>query len=64
MAAKRIYVVSDGGIPEGESLVKASTPAQAIGFVVRERYSAEVASQEQLVTLIGAGIKVQEAGEE
>lgn len=64
--AKRIYLVASklGEGEEAGALVRASSQAQAIGHVVRNRYVAEVASQTQLVDLLMAGIKVQEAGDE
>lgn len=61
----RIYVVRD---QDGQAdsaantrLVKASSQAQAIGHVVRARYTAGVAKQDELVRLMGAGVKVEEA---
>jgi len=59
--AKRIYRVSmqaDAGGPE--VLVRASSQAQAIGFVARHTYSVAVASQSDLVRLLSAGQKVLE----
>lgn len=62
-AAKRIYVVSDG-TPDHSVLVRASSQAQAVHHVVSSRYTAKVASQSDLVVLLGVGVKVQEAGNE
>ncbi|WP_408953017.1 hypothetical protein [Lysobacter sp. Hz 25] len=67
----RIYAVTDkhaepdaDGTPAAPSLVRASTKAQAVTAVVRDRYSASVASQEQLVAALAKGVKVITAGEE
>lgn len=67
----RIYTVTDkhaqanaDGTPAAPALVRASTKAQAIAAVVKERYSAAVASQEALVATIDKGVKVITAGEE
>jgi hypothetical protein len=60
-AAKRIYVVTEEGKNE-QHLVRASSQAQAVHHVVAARFCAEVASQSQLVQLLGDGVKVEEAG--
>lgn len=62
---RRIYLVASklGEGNEAGALVRASSQAQAIGHVVRNRYAAEVASQTQLVDLVTAGIKVEDAGD-
>lgn len=67
----RIYVVTDknappnpDGTPAAPALVRASTKAQAITAVVKDRYSAAVASQEELVATLDKGVKVITAGEE
>lgn len=60
----RIYVVrtvSEGGPVR---LVDAANQAQAIGHVVRNTYTAEVAEQRELVELVGKGVKVEKAGAE
>lgn len=59
--SKRIYIVTRKN--GHHRLIRANTPAQAIGFAVRSDYNAEVASQEALVGLLGSGIKVEDAGE-
>ncbi len=62
----RIYAVSEGPA-NGETgrlaihLVRATSQAQAIRHVVTPKYRADVASQEQLVQLLGAGVQVQDA---
>jgi len=58
----RIYVVR--GPNQAVALVKASSQAQAVGHVVRNAYEAEVAEQDILVELAGAGVKVENAGTE
>ena len=57
---KRIYVVTCG--TDNKTLVRATSQAQAIGHVVRSLYTAEVASQDDIVALLAAGKKVEEAG--
>lgn len=65
MADKRIYVVTEGtsdGTKQGEFMVKASSQAQAVAHVVKGRFSAEVASTDDVVRLMGAGATVQDTG--
>lgn len=62
MATTRVYVVKEGD--SGGRLVEAASQAQAISHVVRGKYVATVATQGELVTLLGAGAKVEKAGEE
>lgn len=69
MAANRIYVV--GGIdkryPESftePQLVRASSQAQAVGHIVRGKYHAKVAKQDDLERLLGEGHKVESASSE
>lgn len=58
----RIYVVKN---KKGmESLVRAVTTASAIRHAARAEFSAEVASQDELVRLAGGGHNVEVAGEE
>jgi hypothetical protein len=59
----RIYVVHSTAEGEGPRLVTAVSQAQAIGYVA-SKYTAVVASQTELVTLLGQGLKVEEAGNE
>lgn len=68
MTAKRIYLVAPKPGTGSESidracLVRANTQAQAIGHAVRNRYTASVATQDQIVDLVSLGAKVEEAGE-
>lgn len=59
----RIYVVREqGATGAGRHLVEAATQAQAIGHVVRGKYTAEVAEQGELVELVSKGVKVEKAG--
>lgn len=60
-AQKRIYlVVCDTG---AERLINATSKAAAIHCCVKAAYSADVASQSDLVRLMQAGAKVVEASE-
>jgi len=59
--SQRIYVVTGEQQPR---LVRASSQAQAIGYVVRNKYKAAVASQTDLIELLSQGVKVEEATEE
>ena len=62
MTPTRIYLVT---ATDGEArLVRASTPAQAIRHVARERYRCNVAAQETLVEMLSAGDPVETAGEQ
>ena len=65
--ARRIYKIRDTESRDDErayALVRATNPAQAIRHVVRDRFTADVASQDDLVELVGHGLKVQTAGDE
>jgi hypothetical protein len=60
----RIYTVSelaDNGDTTAQHLVRAASQAQAIRAVCSERFIAEVATQDELVSLAGAGKKVLDA---
>lgn len=57
----RVYRVDLAGAPH---LVRASTPAQALAHAARGVSTVRVASQDDLIDLIAAGIKPQTAGEE
>jgi hypothetical protein len=62
---KRIYVINDSAAgKETVFLVNAATAAQAIGHVLKARYTASVVKQHQLVKLMQAGVKEQEVGDE
>ncbi len=62
MALQRVYVIREGG--KNSRLVSAGTPAQAIRHVVKEKFTAGVASQSDLIELISGGIKVENAAQE
>lgn len=56
--SERIYVV---GGPTGIHLVSAPTRQTAIAYVANSQYHANVASQTDLVELLGKGVKVEYA---
>jgi hypothetical protein len=57
-AALRIYAVLNGD--KKARLVRASHPANALQHVARTTYTVRVATQADLETLLGSGIKVEE----
>lgn len=62
---KRIYVVTeDHDEGERKTLVRAATPAQAIRHEVKDRFTAEVATTDEVAELVGGGTKVQDASVE
>lgn len=65
MSESRVYVVVDrateGEADEAHYLVRATNPAQAARHVTRSRFSVEVASQDDLIRLMGASVKVEDA---
>jgi len=59
--AKRVYkVTSDKGV---NWLVRASTKTGALAYVGSKVLTSEVASQDDLIGMISAGMRVEEAGE-
>lgn len=63
----RIYKIQDADSMADAGayrLVRAATPAQAVRHVTRERFIANVASQDDLVELLGHGLVVEVAGDE
>ncbi len=54
----RIYLVKT---PAGEQLVRAFNKTVAINHVVDNTITAEVASQDDLIRLVSAGVKVQDS---
>ena len=57
----RVYkVVNKAGEKQA---IRAQNPAQAIRHAARNEYTAKVASQSDLIDMLSAGIKVQDAGE-
>lgn len=62
--ATRIYVVTSiHEQPMTSRLVRASNVSQAVRHAAKSAFMVEVASQDTLVDLIGAGAKVEDAGE-
>jgi hypothetical protein len=57
----RIYVISGDST---DRLVRAATSAQAIRHVVRNRFVSRLADQEEIVKLMGSGIRVEDAGDD
>ncbi len=64
MSKSRIYQCDVTVQPTSVRLVRATNASQAIRHVAEGMITAEVASQEALVRLIGQGTKVEDAGEE
>lgn len=56
--ASRIYAVDDGS---SLSLVRAGHPAQALAHVTRGRFKVRVASQDDIVSAVSAGVVVSDA---
>jgi hypothetical protein len=54
--ASRIYTVTTN---DGPRLVKASTRQQALSHVAHAMFDIRVSNQDDLVTLIGKGVKVE-----
>jgi len=69
MAAQRIYMVVNAqarGIAGNEQparLVRAIHPAQALRHVAEDTLAVAVASQNDLVRLLGAGVRVEQSGQ-
>lgn len=59
----RIYVVKDTDL-HSRTLVRASSQAQAVRHVTKSRFEVEVASQDTIVSLMEAGLKVETAAAE
>jgi hypothetical protein len=57
----RVYRVDLAGTPQ---LVRASTPAQALAHAARGVSQVRVATQDDLIDLVAAGIKPSTAGED
>lgn len=56
----RIYVVDGGATPR---LVRSSHPSRALAHVSRTTYKVRVASQDDLVGLLGSGVVVEDDAE-
>lgn len=63
MTTKRIYVVQKAGT-EQRRLIRASNVAQARNHVARDTLQVAVASQDELVSLVSGGARVEDAGEQ
>ena len=59
--SSRYYVVTDTNNPEATRLIRAKTPAQALRYAVRSRYTVEVANQDDLVALLSSGSQAEVA---
>ena len=59
----RIYLVTDIETNK-HRLIRASNQAQAVNFVARSRFDVEVAGQDDLVSLVAAGVGVELATQE
>jgi hypothetical protein len=64
-AEKRTYLVLDkGSNPPVGRLVKTISTQRAVAHVVGERYDVRVATQDDLIYALTAGVKVEEIGEQ
>lgn len=61
MSKTRIYTISNG---DTDRLVRAASRAQAISHVARSVFNSRVATQDDLVDAMQAGVKVEDAGAE
>lgn len=59
--SQRVYLVKGN---DQFRLVKASTKAQAVGFVARNMFTASVAKQDELIEALTSGLTVEIAQEE
>ena len=57
----RIYLVKDDNF--GRFLVRANTPQQAVAHIAKQQYEVKVASQDELVSLVSDGVKVEDVKE-
>lgn len=59
----RIYSVKSEVLPTGlkTRLIRAKTSTQALAFAVRDFYTCELASQDELIDLATNGVKVENA---
>lgn len=58
---KRIYIVKDN---DARRLIRAANVAQARNHVARDTLQVAVASQDELVSLVSGGARVEDAGEQ
>jgi hypothetical protein len=61
MTATRIYIVGSSDPAFPVRLVKASIRQQALSHVAQSLFTVRVASQDDLISALGAGIKVESA---
>lgn len=70
MATQRIYMVANAqardpaGNEQPARLVRAIHPAQALRHVAEDTLAVAVASQDDLVRLLSAGVRVEQSGRE
>jgi hypothetical protein len=64
MSSTRIYAVKPKGSEGPPRLIRASTQAQAMRHVARDTLQCAVASQDDIVTAINAGAKVETSSDE
>jgi hypothetical protein len=60
MAAQRIYIVKNN-VTNTVRLIKASVVSQAITHASKQEFEAHVATQDELVDGLNAGIKIEQA---
>lgn len=60
--SNRIYLVTHKNENVPSRLVRAGNPSQALRHVAQDEFSVEVATQDQLVLLVGSGRPVETAG--
>jgi len=61
VSKQRIYLAKHG---ESKRLIRASTPTAARNYIARDSIQVEVATQDDLVNMIGIGRVVEETTEE
>ena len=61
MATERIYLVKTG---DKERLINATNKPQALSYAVRTTTTAELASQSDLVRLLGNGVTVEKIADD
>lgn len=64
MNKTRIYRISDVHAKHPDRLVEASTRSQAVRHVADDVFNSRVATQDDLVELVGKGAKVEKASTE
>jgi hypothetical protein len=56
----RVYAVTEQG-SNAQRLVRAINKTQAVGYVARNKFTAKVASQDELIKAMQAGARIEEA---